>query len=618
MYFEIYRKNKLIKRGDDILNDLEWDNELMYVPTLSLTLPILYHDYITGRDEIKVYVNEKVFWGIVEGLTENKDDETIDVDLSHVVNEWTYRQISINNAIKDQNVNVIFKGSKEGEKNGQHVSANPFEILLTEKMTDKKYISRSCAVAWDDQGEKIPIASVDSSKVQKKPGSYDISFSTAKGAKVTVKVTVKKLDGTRTRTNDGVTVAAVPFEMTVDDVNMSDAKYIERAFAMAWKENGDSVAISDVDHSKVKARVGSYTVKYKAGNATVSIKVKVLESGAEIVTPDTDTKNPNLKDASVIDQIDDIFADTNFAYPGWKLNMSEEAENTTIDYVYSRQNKLEALTKTMELTTDLFWRVRFVNEKVIDISDFGDKKSWIISMKPSGANNIRMIEEPEIKHSFDKVVNLATVYSEKSDSGMTSLTMREVYNDESLQKDGFPCVIIRANVNNERDYSKYTTQYPKLAPNNWLEYAVIDEESVALEGGVLIEGTFAFNDLSPFNNDTDSDGKTREIKDKDRIKAAKTAYRAAIRKLKHARRSYELKIRTEELPVGIAPGDRVRFIYDNSLYILDSCSSYMKKILSYDDWFYVTKIHYEIGQGEVETNEITLEKYLRIDRNIKE
>ena len=618
MYFEIFRQGNLIKRGNEVLNDLEWDNELMYVPTLSLTFPILYRDYITGRDEIKVYVNGKVFWGIVDGLTENKDEETIDVDLSHIVKEWTYRQISINNAIKDQNVNIIFKGSKEGEKNGQHVSASPFEILLTERMTDKKYISRSRAVAWDDQGEKIPIASVDSSKVQKKPGSYDISFSTAKGAKVTVKVTVKKLDGTRTRTNDGVTVAAVPFEMTVDDVNMSDSKYIERAFAMAWKENGDSVAISDVDHSKVKARVGSYTVKYKAGNATVSIKVKVLKSGAEIVTPDTDTKNPNLKDASVIDQIDDIYADTNFAYPGWKLNMSDESENTTIDYVYSRQNKLEALTKTMELTTDLFWRVRFVNEKVIDISDFGDKKSWIISMKPSGANNIRMIEEPEIKHSFDKVINLATVYSEKSDSGMTSLTMREVYNDESLQKDGFPCVIIRANVNNERDYSKYTTQYPKLAPNNWLEYAVIDEESVALEGGVLIEGTFAFNDLSPFNNDTDSDGKTREIKDKDRIKAAKTAYRSAIRKLKHARRSYELKIRTEELPAGIAPGDRVRFIYDNSLYILDSCSSYMKKILSYDDWFYVTKIHYEIGQGEVETNEITLEKYLRIYRNIKE
>ena len=30
-----------------------------------------------------------------------------------------------------------------------------------------------------------------------------------------------------------------------------------------------------------------------------------------------------------------------------------------IDYVYSRQNKLEALTKTCELTDDIWWRVGF-------------------------------------------------------------------------------------------------------------------------------------------------------------------------------------------------------------------------------------------------------------------
>lgn len=379
----------------------------------------------------------------------------------------------------------------------------------------------------------------------------------------------------------------------------------------------DGTANTDivVNHSAVKAEAGTYDVTYSAGGASVTVKVKVVASGetpSSVFRPDYDTISD---DASVIDQLEDIYADTNFAYPGWEMNMSETAEDTVIDYVYSRQNKLEALTKTMELTDDLFWRVRFVNEKVVDISEFGEKKDWIISVKPSGVNNIRLIEEPQIEWDFENVINMATVYSEKSDSGMSSMTLREVYNDPDLQKDGFPVVILRSNANNERDYTKYVTQYPKLAPNNELEFAVIDEESVALEGGTLIEGTYAFNDLSPFNNDTDKNGNTREIKDKDRIKAAKTAYKAAIRKLKQARRSYKLTPLTEEFPAEIAPGDRVRFIYDNSVYILDSCSNYQKKILSYDDWFYVTGIHYSITTGGVETNEITLEKWLHIDRD---
>ena len=615
MYFEIYRKGNLIKRGNDILNDLSFDNELMYVPTISIDLPITYHDYITGRDEIKIFVNDKVFWGIVDGLEEDKDEEILSVDISHVVNEWTYRQISVNNAIKDDNINVVFKGSVINSGGGENISASPFDILITEfDMSLAKYVARSAAVGWDSYGNPIPIEAVDHGKLEKKSGTYKVKFFLASGLSVEVDAHVKRIEGTTSYTKDGITIATVPFEMTVSEVGtFTNADYIKRAYAMAWNDKGKDLDFTKVDHSKVKAKVGAYKVKFSVGDVSHSVKVNVKKNGSTIHTPDTDIKNANVKDPSIIDQLNDIYADMNFAYPGWKMNFSDEAKNTTIDYVYSRQDKLEALTKTMELTDDLFWRVRFVDEKVIDVSDFGDKKEWIISLKPSGANNIRLIEEPKIEHDFENVINVATVYSEKSDSGMSSLTMREIYNDESLQKDKFPCVILRANVNNERDYTRYVEQYPKLAPNNELEYAVIDEESVALEGGMLIEGTFAFNDLSPFAKDIDY--KTKEIKDSDRIKAAKVAYKAAIRKLIQARRSYKLVLTTEELPADLAPGDKVRFIYDNSLYIMESCTAYEKKILSYNDWFYVTKIHYEIGNGGTEVNEITLEKYLRLDRD---
>ena len=74
----------------------------------------------------------------------------------------------------------------------------------------------------------------------------------------------------------------------------------------------------------------------------------------------------------------------------------------------------------------------------------------------------------------------------------------------------------------------------------------------------------------------------------------------------------------EELPAEIAPGDRVRLIYDNSLYILDDCTAYQRKILSYDDCFVITKISYVIDDTGAETDTITLEKEVRIDRDLRE
>lgn len=430
MYFEIYKKGKLIKRWDKILGGISFSNELMYTPSTDIELPVDFLEYVSGREEVKLFVNDKCFYGIVKDLPIDKDKETITLGLEHVISEWDYRQISINNAIKAKKVNIIYK-----EEDQSHT-------------------------------------------------------------------------------------------------------------------------------------------------------------------------NPTVQD-----QLDDIYADTNFAYPGWKLNMSQNAADTTIDYVYSKQGKLEALTKTMELTDDLFWRVRMIPTKEVDISEFGEKKQYIISGKRAGINNIQIIEAPQVEIDFDDVFNIATVYAEKSDSGMSSLTLREVYDDPTLQKNGFPCVILRDNVNNERDYTKYITQYPKLAPNNELEYAVIDEESVALEGGQLIETSIAYNDLSPFNTDD-----TKEITDKDRIRAARTVYAATIKKLKLARRSTVIKVKTTPIPNDINPGDKVRFIYDNSVYILDACSGYEKQVLAFDDWFYVTHIDYDIDEDGTEVDTLTLEKYLKLDR----
>lgn len=509
MYYEIYRQGNLIRRGTKILNTLSWSTELMFTPNMELVLPIDHLEYFQGREEVKVFVNDKCFWGIVKEISLDKENETISLTLEHVISEWEYRQVHINHAIDNENINVIYKGSEVVRKNGETVTANPFSVALNElPLTDAEIIARARASAYvSPNGDKLPLAVSGEIKAEK--GEYDIAFKTAKGTLLTVKCSV-------------------------------------------------------TDESKEDADI----------------------------------------EPSIADKLSDIYNDKTFVYPGWIVDIQDDA---MIDYVYSRQNKLEALTKTCELTSDLFWRVGFTNEKVVEIGKFGDIKPFVISTRKSGETNIRMLTEPQITYKFDDVVNVASVYGDKSDSGMSSITLRDVYERPELQDEKFPVVILREGVNNERDYSDYI-QFPMLAPNNYDEYAVIDLESVALENGELIEGTFTSNDISAFSLDDEL------VTDADRINASKVLYRSSIRKLIQLRRSYDMEITTEELPSDLNVGDKVRLIYDNKLWTVTECSEYWQKIVDYDDYFYITKIDFNIDANGAETDKITLTKWIKLDR----
>lgn len=125
--------------------------------------------------------------------------------------------------------------------------------------------------------------------------------------------------------------------------------------------------------------------------------------------------------------IPQIYEDDEMKYSNeWIMSFDEKASQEVIDYVYSRQDKLSALTRTCELTPDLFWRVPLTKDKRIEVGVFGEKKNYTVSLRPSGKTNIHILEEPEINEDWSNVINLATVYANKSDSGMSSLSLREL------------------------------------------------------------------------------------------------------------------------------------------------------------------------------------------------
>ncbi len=620
MYFEVWKNDTLIRRGKETLRPLSFDHELMYTPSFDLVLPAEWIECFDGWEEVKVFVNGKCFWGLVWDLELDKVEETLTVTVRHVISEWEHRQISVNHA-KSDNLNVVYKGTEiEIDKaTGETITASDFAISrrAMKSMTKSDWIAKANATAWKTAtGRKVAVTKVDHSDVAKEEGEYKVTFSTDKGTSVTVECSVN--DNIRPDNRKSVTskanrevISARPLTVDIDlEMTASQIKKAVKAKAWVYKSKPrEEVEVTSIT-TDFRNAVGIYTVTASTARGTsVSVRVTVEDgTGYGDIEP------------SIVDKLEDIYNNKEFAYPGWIIDIEDEAKKEMIDYVYSKQNKLDALTQTMELTEDLFWRVTWENEKRVEIGAFGEKKPYIISTKPSGETNIRIISEPTIDYDFENVINVATVYSDKSDSGMASLTLREVYNDkqlvkrgkldERIQKDNFPVVILRGKVNNERSYERLLApnQSPRIAPNNELEFAVIDKKSVALESGRIIEGSFAFNDLNPFEIDG------LKVTDKKRIRAARAVYKAAIRKLKQSRRSYDITVTVEEIPPDLLPGDRVRFIYDNSIWNEEACSSYWKKILAYDDWFYVTKISYDIDENEVETNTITLAKWVKIDR----
>lgn len=609
MYFEIYKKGKLVKRGNDVLNTINFSNELMDIPQVQLDLPIHYLEYIAGREHFKLYVNNKCFWGIIKDVEVDKANEKINISLSHHIDEWNNRQVSINNAIDDKKINTVFEPDSGGiyardVKNRVYMVGSKLSLTYSDfRGKSKEYIDKYI-------------------KAHTNVKAYDMDTKERLSPIILIKTNIKL-------------------------EKLKSAKKI------------------------TTVRPGTYTAVfgYKINDKkTLKIKIPVSISYRKAKTSKGSDEEVIWNIHSFSDELEKIINDANFTYFDWITNFvgkdeteREEVENTRISYMYSRQSKLEALTKTMELTDDLFWRVGFDDEKVVDIGRFGEVKPYSITTHTYNnhnpyikEHNIQIIEEPVIRYDFDRVVNVATVISEKSESGASSTTLRDLYNmqhNEDMQKEypsiwkelkplleEFPIVIIRdanyTSVNNDRLYGNsnggytvdiFAKQSPIVAPNTSLEYAIIDKVSVAMESGEIIEGSYDFNDISPITDNAiyNEDGSvkwyyTKKLTNKQRIFAELVVYKKVIKKLKEARRNYSADIVVSELPKDINVGDKVRFVYTNKIWNLGACSNYWKKLIQKDDIYYITKIEYNIDVGGAETDTITISKQLKIERETED
>lgn len=295
---------------------------------------------------------------------------------------------------------------------------------------------------------------------------------------------------------------------------------------------------------------------------------------------------------------DDLLNDFKVTY------LDDYAEKNLIEYEFSNESFLEFLTKVCEKTTSLYWRVSRTDPYLIEFGIFGEKRNILINEY----NNLVSLDD--VDENYEDTVNIAVAMSDKSDSGASSLTLRDIFHNPKLMLKGFPVIKTGNKVNSQRSYDY--PQLPVFAPEIiGDEFAVMDEEGIALEAGELYWGTVTDNDTQSIAENN------REITDSDRLKATEQLYRTAIRRLINSRRKVVYSITVEPLkPKTLSVGDRVMFTLNAGVWEITACTKYYEKVLKMSDWFFVTHIIDEYSEGDAHLQRLKLSKFLYSDRDI--
>lgn len=294
---------------------------------------------------------------------------------------------------------------------------------------------------------------------------------------------------------------------------------------------------------------------------------------------------------------DDLLNDFKIKY------VDDYAEKNLIEYEFSNETFLEFLTKVCEKTTSLYWRVNRYDPYLIEFGIFGIKKDVLIN------EYNHLVSLDNVEENYEDTVNIAVAMSDKSDSGASSLTLRDIFHNPKFMLEGFPVIKTGNKVNSQRSYDY--PQLPVFAPEIiGDEFAVMDTEGIALEAGELYWGTVTDNDTQSIADDN------KEITDGDRLRATEQLYRTAIRRLRNSRRKVFYNMTIEPITETIVQaGDRVMFVLNAGVWELTACTKYYEKILKESSWFFVTKIM-DIYSNGVHLQKLELSKFLHSDRDI--
>lgn len=369
--------------------------------------------------------------------------------------------------------------------------------------------------------------------------------------------------------------------------------------------SGNTHIILQTDDWKYEGYAGNKSNDFKDMTVTVKTSHVIGRLGKRTLPTNVTVKARSV--VSAVEQAlgywsneahkDDLLNDFKIKY------VDDYAEKNLIEYEFSNETFLEFLTKVCEKTTSLYWRVNRYDPYLIEFGIFGIKKDVLIN------EYNHLVSLDSVEENYEDTINIAVAMSDKSDSGASSLTLRDIFHNPRFMLEGFPVIKTGNKVNSQRSYDY--PQLPVFAPEIiGDEFAVMDTEGIALEAGELYWGTVTDNDTQSIAKDN------KEITDADRLKATEQLYRTAIRRLKNSRRKIIYSMTIEPITERrVQPGDRVMFVLNAGVWELTACTKYYEKILKESSWFFVTKLTDTYSNG-THLQKVELSKFLHSDRDI--
>ena len=287
----------------------------------------------------------------------------------------------------------------------------------------------------------------------------------------------------------------------------------------------------------------------------------------------------------------------------WNYTYQGTAITTPIEYLYSRQNKLEGINATIEATEDVHWRVPICGCRDLEFGSFGENSGLAVGYWDKPTSNIDLIGGIEVFRDFRSTVNRAVVTSGNVGNGMGTMVLRDYLNGNLAQDPLFKISQNNTGVNTEEVYVDINA--PEYAPNNEYEYYIDDLESIARENGQIYSSTFSYSDLYPIHDPT------MPISNSDRLNAQKALYSRGKRHLIYSRRRDLLSMDTGAIPCTVNVGDRVLVSISNQLLENMPCGNAVRTVLAVKDNLVMTRIDKTFDANLMETNTITLDTDIR-------
>ena len=201
--------------------------------------------------------------------------------------------------------------------------------------------------------------------------------------------------------------------------------------------------------------IDGFEIDYAHYSVSLDLSHIVAEHRTQFMPVNLIVKNMPLKN---------LYNHMDFAMDGWMYEFSDKAANSRIEYTFSAENKLAAISECVEQTEDIHWRVKLTEEKVVQFGEFGMIKPVVLSQArsfPDECTNTQdesyypvMLTEPTLKMDFTDHVNRIVVLCGDIDKDVEHLTLKHVYEHPEWWTDGFPVGMYEKNIN-QQDETQY-------------------------------------------------------------------------------------------------------------------------------------------------------------------